>query len=103
VEELIEHHNEWVEIFHGWEEGFEPLIEEWTKLDKTLEGYDHLKRDWNRLVAERRSLADLVDERRLNGTLAKREQGRPIAADAEQRATVAHQRIKIDDLVGGLA
>jgi hypothetical protein len=88
LEEAHENINEWVEIFHSWEEGFNDTIVMWREMDEEADGYAELKRRWNRLVAEHTTLMDLVDERRLNGTLAKRERGRQIAATPEQRMSV---------------
>ena len=88
VDELVESLEEWARIFDGWEEAYGDLATEWQRLDQRLEDDFHLRAGRNALARENAALADLVDERRLAGTLNKREPGRPIAADAEQRAEV---------------
>ena len=67
---------EWV-----WKQSFVEG-EEW------FEKYVALLKEWNQMVSEYNMLAALVIDRRLVGTLAKREPGRPLAATSEQRAKV---------------
>jgi hypothetical protein len=67
---------EWV-----WKQSFVEG-EEW------FEKYVALLDEWNKFVPEYNAMVALVDDRRLAGRLAKREPGRPLAADAGQRAKV---------------
>jgi hypothetical protein len=87
-EELWERLEDWHRLYDSFEEAYGPNIKAAQELDAQLDDYAELQRNWNRLVAEHNALADLVDERRLNGTLTKRERGRQIAATPEQRADV---------------
>jgi hypothetical protein len=80
----------WIQAFEMMpnEDGVWVWKESFVRGDEWLKKYVALLKEWNDMVGEVNSLGALVIDRRLAGTLAKREPGRPLAADAGQRAKV---------------
>jgi hypothetical protein len=80
----------WIQAFEMQqnEEGTWVWKQSFVEGDEWYEKHQAILHDWNKFVGEYNSLVALVDDRRLAGRLAKREPGRPLAADASQRAKV---------------
>jgi hypothetical protein len=87
-EQYVEELERWVEIYESRKQTYSYDAKATRELYDQLDGYSNLKRDFNSLVGQLEALEDLVDERRLNGTLVKKERGRQIAATPDQRAKV---------------
>jgi hypothetical protein len=97
TQRLDEHLRDAVDTFDTWKQAFEmeqndkgEWVWDWSYAAgvEWCEKYNALLKEWNQMVSEYNALVALVDDRRLAGTLAKREPGRPLAATAEQRAKV---------------
>jgi Helix-turn-helix domain of resolvase len=97
VVRLDEHLRDASETMDAWKQAFDMVqneegVWEWSRSfvegDDWAEKYGALLKEWNRFVPEFNSMIALVDDRRLAGRLVKREPGRPLAANAEQRAKI---------------